>query len=553
MAIQIDALPSVILRSAIVLDDGKELNYTDYPVYERLLDMAYVADLTYYCSRQVGKSIFIASTLAKKSLRAFNRSAYIAPQDRHTKEFSRLKLGMMLEHSPVLNQLLMKKNSPLLPKGADVSVNNIINDVYLKIFANAASIKLGYANDAKGVDRIRGGSADDLTLDEAQNMDLPSVMPVIKPLLTSSDNPSLVTSGTPLNEHDSLSIRFSMSTQHTMVVKCEACNKWTTLDTMKVVGKNGAICPRCGRPIDVSKGKFVPMNRGATSLGFHINRLMILSNYKNPMKWKQLLNDIYDPNTNEDKVMKEIFGRPSGKATQLLNPEDIRRVSVLTPDNVNRSFLQVCMANRNRMLVHGIDWGGGAYSLGTVDSPSSSRTAESLFAVELRGPNIHMELLYYKVYPLIHPSESVDEIVQNIKALPINSIVACDALGGSTAIDTIRRALAKDPVNKVFMPIQLGAFIKSNVTEMDDRLVISRDVLLTKFFNKIKMGEVQFPRHEQTINELIKSYLAEVEFENSDGKRIWRKKTGTNDDLLFSNYFAFIGAAYFLNQRELKF
>ena len=553
MVHQINASPSTILRSAIVLDDGKDLNYTDYPVYEKLLDLPYVKDITYYCSRQVGKSIFIATMIAKHSLIPFNRSTYIAPQDKSVKEFSRLKLGMILEHSPVLNQLLMQKNSPLNAKGSGVSSNNIINDVYLKIFANAASIKLGYANDAKGVDRIRGGSTDILTVDEAQNIDLSAVMPVIKPMLTSSDRPTLVSSGTPLNEHDPLSVRFDMSTQHTMVVKCTACNRWTTLDSIKVIGKHGAICPRCGKALDVSKGQFVPMNRSSDSAGFHINRLMILSNYKNPLKWKQLIDDINDPSTSEDKVMQEIFGRPSGGASQLIGPEDIRKIAVLPPENVNKSFLEVARANYKHKLIHSLDWGGGAYSLGAIDSPASSRTSETLWKVSVENFHIKMELLYYKLYPLIHPSEAVDEVLLNMQSLPEGAMTMCDALGGATAIDRIRRSFATNYVNRIFLPIQLGQSITGNVREHEDRIVISRNILLTKFFNKVKASEVLIPNHEQTIQDITKNYMAEVEFENSDGKRIWRKRTGTNDDILFSSFFAYVGAAYFLNPPEIKF
>ncbi len=90
------------------------------------------------------------------------------------------------------------------------------------------------------------------------------------------------------------------------------------------------------------------------------------------------------------------------------------------------------------------------------------------------------------------------------------------------------------------------------VSKDKSRLVIHRSIMLTKFFIKILEKELNLPKPTALLKELTKHYCAEVEFENELGKHIWRKKSGSVDDLLFCSLFAFVAFGYFFNQAELK-
>ena len=546
---------STFLQKAIILDDGKPLNFDDYHIYKTLLDMDPVKEIVFYTGRQVGKSIFQATRILQHAFIPNFRMTYIAPTDRQVKEFSRFKLGMILSSSPVLKNMLLSTKSPLIPPELGLSSNDLLNDVYNKLLATRASIKLGFAADSVGVDRIRGGSADMLTFDEAQSIDISGVFPVVKPLLKSSDYKFMVFSGTPLNEHDPLSVRFERTTQHTMVVKCEGCNRYNTLDNIKMITPKGLACMHCGKILKVRNGFFHPMNPSSSVLGIHINRLMFPMTTERIVHWQDVLDELEDPNISEDKFIQETLGRPGGSTSRMIEPSDVMALGV-GPDYIPGELEAALKGLKNdggQTLVYSIDWGGGADPLGKLaEAAGQSRTGVTLWHCSVQNRRIRMKKIYHKVYPLEHPSASIDEILDNIAILPKGTLIAADALGGTYGNDKIRR-FVRDSGGGIFIPIQLGEAGGSfKMNPEKDRLVVHRSKMLTKFFLKVKEQELVLPKATALIKEITNHYCAEVEFENELGKRIWRKKAGTVDDLLFCALFAFVAYGFFYNQAELK-
>jgi len=553
---------SVLAASLLTLDSGGHPDYKGYPMFANLLDMPYVSDLTILASRQVGKSIYVATRAVIRSVTPDHKYVYIAPSERQATDFSRLKLGIILEKSKFARKLLMHRDSPLLPPGEKAALNSITNDVYMKKFANSSYIKIGYAADAKGVERVRGGTADELTIDEAQSTDLDALMPVLKPMLTQAKRPIMNTYGTPLNENDSLVIRFKSSTQHTAVVKCEGCNRWTTLDNFRIIGLNGLICPRCGKPIDARNAKFVPMNPGSAHLGVHINRLMLPSTTSTEIKWQQLINDIEDPNTTEDGAMREIFGRPAGSSSEMIDERDIEKIAVLPAIYVDKTFEQVItIANAERIrlgkspykFMHAIDWGGGALSIAGGGLETESRTAEVLIGMHYDKGYLGFDILYHNLYPMAHPRHALDSLLNNMGYLPVKSIVTCDALGGTFAISDIRSTLNKMAKGHKFLPIQLGSIAADKThNDLQDRIVVSKSNVVTKFFIALLHEKIRMQKDPHVIRELTRQFLAETEIENHNGKRIWLKKSGINDDILMASIFGFVAGAFFHEQALLK-
>jgi len=547
---------SVFAASALVLDSGMPPDYHGYPMFGNLLDMPYVSDVTIVASRQVGKSIFVVTKSILSSLPFNHKYTYIAPTEKQAKDFSRLKLGITLEKSKFIRKLLMHRNSPLLPPGEPAPLNSIVNDVYMKKFANSSFIKIGYASDAEGVDRIRGGTTDELTVDEAQSTDLDALMPVLRPMLRAAKYPIINAYGTPLNENDSLIMRFNESTQHTGVLKCSACNRWTTLDTLRVIGRNGLVCPRCGAPLHIQELRFVPMNPSSKHFGVHINRLMLRETTASSIKWQQLLNDIEDPNVTEDGIIREVLGRPSGTASRMVDKDDIRRAAILDPIYVNKSFAEIIsLAQKTRAqlrkppyrFVYAIDWGGGAMSISGGGLESDSRTAEVLMGMHVDRGYVAFDLLYHKLYPLAHPKHALIDIKKNIATLPPESVIACDALGGTFAISELRDYIAEQlRRGHKFFPVQLGNVSETKVyKELEDRLVISKTVAMVKFFTALLHNRIFLQNDGATIDFLAKQFLAEVEIEKHDGGRLWRKESGKNDDVLLAFVFGFVLSSFF--------
>ena len=553
---------SVLAASLLTLDSGQHPDYKGFPMFANMLDMPYVSDVTILASRQVGKSIFVGTRAVITSLQPNHKYVYIAPSERQATDFSRLKLGIILEKSKFARKLLMHRDTPLLPPGEQAPMNSITNDVYMKKFSNSSFIKIGYAADAKGVERVRGGTADELTIDEAQSTDLDALMPVLSPMLTQAEYPIMNAYGTPLNENDSLVVRFKASTQHTAVVKCEGCNRWTTLDNLRVIGLKGLICPRCGKPIHAQNAKFVPMNPGSAQLGVHINRLMLPRTTSTELKWQQLLNDIEDPNVREDGIIREILGRPSGSSSEMIDEKDMVKAAQLPPVYIDKTLHEVialAYTERKKIgrppykFIHSVDWGGGALSIAGGGLETDSRTAEVLIGMHYDKGYLGFDILYHRLYPMAHPRHALDMILENLRSLPNQSIVTCDALGGTFAIADIRLSLNKMSGGHKFIPIQLGAVAEGTThKDLQDRILVSKSNVVTRFFTALLHDKIHIQNDPMVIKELTKQFLAETEFEDLQGKRLWRKKSGINDDILLAAIFGFVAGAFFHEQALLR-
>jgi len=542
--------PSVFLEKSVILDDGKPLNFNNYHIYRTLLDLPIMESITFRCSRQVGKSIFIGSNLLKYSFVPHFRSLYVGPQNSQVADFSKLKLGMMLEFSPILREFLLSRKSPYIPAGTKISSDMLVNNVELKLFATAASIKLGYAADADGVGRLRGKSADLICYDEAQSIDLDAVLPVVMPMMESSDYGMSIFSGTPIDIYDPLSVRYDFTTQHTMVVKCESCNRHNTLMDIRQISekKGGIVCLHCGALLNVANGKFIPMNPGAEDIGFHINRLMFPSTTSNEMQWRKVIRKLKDPNTSETMFIQEVLGVPCNTSTKLLSKSDILAIANGKDSYDPNDFETVVRRVANsRNLVFSIDWGGGAEPTGkNAKLGSASRTCASLWKMEIINGRSKMNLMWHKVYPVENYKESTEELMACISMLPPRTLLTADFGGGQYGNDAIYSYITKiRPGAFFFIPIQLGE--SDTLARKDEErrnLFINRNKMLTKLFNKVLLKEIVLPTNTALVEEIASHILAEIEYENELGKRIWRKRHGANasDDFLFSMLFAW--AAY---------
>ena len=555
--IKIGQKASHILQKLIVLDDGKPLDFANYKLFRDLLDLPPQQRLTFYCGRQVGKSVFLATKLIQYSFIPRFRQAYIAPTDRQLKEFSRKKLGAFLSFSPTLRQLLMSTKSILVPPGLDLKSTDLTNDVYSKIYSTGATLTLGFAADATGVERLRGISADALAMDEAQSMDLEAVLGVLKPVLASSDYGHLFFTGTPIDKEDPLSQQFSNTTQHTLLVKCDSCNKYNDLKSLDMIQDKGIVCLKCGSRLDIRKGFFHPMNPGAPSFGVHVNRLMYPMTSENPKKFNDLLTDVRDKNSNRDTLIQEVLGVPSGEATQMISADDVFYCGVglnYDPNNFKEAILKLKKVDTSSSLVvFSIDWGGGANPLGiAAKKGGESRTAVTLWRMWNEGGRSRMYLLYHKVFPLENPKESLDEVASMVRQLPSGTLVAADRLGGTYTNSVISNFVKERGVPIKFMTIRLGelnAIAKKSSDGMG--IDISRSLLLTKFFGKVLNREIILPKAPALLEEVKNHFLSEIEFVNELDKRLWRKKSGGVDDLLFASLFAWVGFCFMYNQPEI--
>ena len=210
------------------------------------------------CGRQVGKTTSLAAQIVLRSI-AIDRfkNLVICPEFNQIRRFSILYVERLIKDSPM--SLMMESCS---------------DNVFYKTFPNGSQIHFSYG--ILGIDRVRGISSDCNTYDEAQDIDY-SFLPVLRACLSASTWRLEQFCGTPKTMDNTLQRLWEDSSQAEWVVPCR-CGYWNTpslqLDLLKMIGKRGLICAKCGKPINAKKGHWQHMypDRRHTSVGTTFRR-----------------------------------------------------------------------------------------------------------------------------------------------------------------------------------------------------------------------------------------------------------------------------------------
>lgn len=194
---------------------------------------------------------------------------YVSPSQTQTRKFSQDRISQPLVYSPQL-RLEMEPMDP--------------NNVHQKVLRNHSSIELRYAN--RSADRSRGIPADDLVVDELQDIFIENI-PVLEETLAHSDLPAFAGwrcySGTPKSLDNTLSFYWDLSTQTELAVPCRRHGEsnrpgtwhWNIIGE-KHLGREGLICDKCGMLID----RFDPMRgwvdgvAGARYKGYRLPQML---------------------------------------------------------------------------------------------------------------------------------------------------------------------------------------------------------------------------------------------------------------------------------------
>lgn len=531
---------SKYLEKAIKLDDGKPINWDNYH-YRELIDARFIKRLVLRTSRQVGKSIFNVMTCIKLAHIPMFRTIYMAPSQKQADEFSKLKLGKIFTVNSGMRRLLLSNKSPLAIVD-DMRAISILNDVYIKTYTTGASLKIGYASDEAGVEKVRGGSADALIKDESQSMLLDLIDNVLDPMLDSSDYRMNVNTGTPIDPDDDLCKLFDTTSQHTAVVKCHHCNRYTTLLDLKQIGREGVLCYHCLKPIDIRTLKFVPMNPSSRILGMHFNKLMMPGIVFNPMKYSDLVDKVYAPNRNDNKLYAEELGVPKGYQASMLLETDVARCKNpninYTPDDYDNVLRNLRLAPGS-FLVAGIDWGGGAHDQSGADLPGKSHTAFVLMVMSMKDMDLNIRVIYHKLYPLPDVKKSIDDVIDKVKKLPPKTLVAPDFMGGSYANSTFFGIAAKSAGAGIqCLPVrfaQLISLIDHNQEQF--RIDVDRNFIVAKFLKKkILDRRIEISSATASYEEIKDSFLSMKSLTSrwTPGVILWVLKSNRTNDIMMA-------------------
>jgi len=511
--------------------EGKKIDLNLYEPMKFVYDLD-LPNLVIIAGRQIGKSVYLGSKSSTKSIiKPNNRILYVAPLESQVKTFSKTKLQKIIDDSPYLRTFFPRKD----------------NNVFFKQNTLGSYIELTYASLASAEPaRVRGKSADDLFIDETQDI-VPEALPVIKEVTTSSLDPTVTYTGTAKSEDNLTGILWKKATKIERVYQCPSCNRFNIIERENI-GEKGLICRYCKKPLSQKKSKFVIVDAkpGSAYVAVRLPQV-IMPIHQTPNKWKDVFVKFteYSP----DKFNQEVLGIPTGAGSRFITMEDLRKLCKEGRGFYKKYDNDFQIKYRGRIFM-GIDWSGEG-----LDGDKST-TAVLIMGHRADGD---IDVLYGEIIPPGDPNGTLDRIKQLAYAFRVISIAADAGMGAyqnailfrefglnkvlqiryvsnqrepfkvynaqanivnidkTSAIDTIMGILKQDFAYKPLKPTIVNA---TNVDKSKLRIWWPKFVESKPFFDHI---------------------LAEFTQESSSNRKIWTHSPDSPDDALHALVFGFFG------------
>ena len=494
------------LVESLLYIDGKPISLRDYPWSPDIYDRG-SPDIILKSGRQCSKSTLTSNFIISESIaRSHWRTLYVSPSESQTSKFSTTRLTKTLMYSP-----LVKRNFC----GYGSTAN-----VFLKVMSNGSEIALSYAQD--DADRIRGISADRVCLDEVQDSDVISLLPVIKECAANSSFGHMLYCGTPKTSDNGIQWLFDQSTQSEWVMSCDGCGLSNYIDSTRSIGTKGIICVKCGHALNARNGQWIDLKPGAKIKGYHISQLILPLNSEVPSRWARILEklDMYS----QSAFLNEVLGISDALGTRLIGLADL--CTLCDPNLVPDASFQMKDRQKFQFIAMGVDWSGGSGNANAM-----SRTSCTVVGLTHDG---RYKVLHHKIFP---PGTAPVEEVRQVAAIATKfspKLLLCDAGGGAVANSLLAEQI---PADSIFQ-VQLGSQAKPLRWNQADRYIADKTTLIDTFMLSVKRGSWIFPAEKycKTMFDDVLSEFEEVS-ENSN-RKLWRRSPLLPDDSLFSLVFA---------------
>lgn len=284
-------------------------------------------------------------------------------------------------------------------------------------------------------------------------------IPIIEECMSASINWGFsIYTGTPKTTDNTLARLWSMSSQAEWVIRCDACGFFNIPNPeqhlLKMIGKHGPICAKCGKPLIIAHGGWVHgyPEKSLTFPSYHLAQVVHAIHSINDMKWRKLLHKTETLPT--VTLQNEIFGWPYDDATSPLTLSDLinaefdpvdqygTKVDIKTPADVRKVAL-----NYSYISI-GCDWGGGS-------AISDSYTAFAV--VGLRKDNQVMDVLYSERIPKgVSPTEEAKILMSWIVGTQANAFTFDNGGAGFVRTEIMKHEGLSDIQGLKVIPQQYG-------------------------------------------------------------------------------------------------
>lgn len=309
--------------------------------------------------RQVAKSTGLAARgIVRANCIPYFNILYITPLFEQVRRLSQNYVRPFIETSPV--------------RGLFVGTSTT-NSVLQRSFLNHSQLHFSYAfTDAE---RTRGLPADEIDIDEVQNLDK-LLLPIIRETLSGSRWKGIETyAGTPKALENTIEQLWLDSSQAEWCIKCHHCGYWNvpalSHDLDKMIGpmrddisyeKPALVCAKCGKFVLPQLGRWVHAhpNRRWSFIGRHIPQLIMPMHFADPEKWAELLAKRDGAgNTPLNVFYNEVCGESYDTGSRIVTLTDLKRACLLPwPRELSRARDESDLDYYTARVLS-IDWGGG--------------------------------------------------------------------------------------------------------------------------------------------------------------------------------------------------
>lgn len=470
----------------------------------------------------------------------YHKSLYVSPSHAQTRQFSNEKLKPVLEKSPFVKKYFQ-----------DTSVST---QVFEKGFTNGSFIFMRSC--FRTADRARGISANDLYLDEIQDL-LISEIPVIAECTSHFDDYFHLFAGTPKTFDNPIEYFWKDSTQNEWMVKCGACNHWNFLDEGNIAPTDlynsrtlapGPVCKKCMKHINVAGGKWMTFNPAGSRQGYRIPQLMVPWITGTYDQWDKLLwkRDNYPTG----QFYNEVLGLSFDSANKPITQDEL--LSCCDPE---RSFIPYpfTVTDISRLgqqpLAAGVDWGEGNDGAGRTPSGKLRVASYTVLTIGYYATPDNFQVVYSKKYTgrEVDPNFVITDIAGIVKTLNVR-LVGVDWGHGWGMNNMLRRQLGSERV----MIFQHLPRQKENMKwdPIGLKFQLKRNFWVSELFVALKSGKIRFPKwreFEPFARDILAVY---TEFSEYTREMRYDHRSSDPDDFMHSLIYCKLAGDTLIGRRQ---
>ena len=454
--------PTQLVEKLFKIDNGKRFSFNgrDYllPIYN-----SNEPNLVIMSSRQAEKSTYLANTMLSRAfLRKMTSALYVTARERQSDDFVRLRINPQFELNPLLKDMYLSNKK-----------TNRLSD---KVFTNGVLLlfrALGIQATA-----IRGISAQELYFDEVQSIYSDNIPIAMECAHSFTEKARYRFAGTPLSTKNHLSRRFASSTQYEWIIYCTNCKQDNDPLGINHIDekKQFLFCSKCGKQLDLKRGRWVAQNPSSSSIGYRITRLMTPNCRWNTAAGDGILDKFKTYST--EQFHNEVLGLPYDSGSFLITPSEIYKwcsEEKFMDPNTLPAWL------KGTTQIMGMDWAW---------SNQDGKHASTIITIATRHQD-RIKIIYAKRFdgPRYHDPDSVlKEIAQLAHSFSVK-IIATDWGVGHKENLRLRKMVG----SKVFEYLYTNSTQSLKWDEESYCYKIGRTPTMSSTIELIRNGSFEFP------------------------------------------------------------